>query len=125
MNKALLDSETRYTEIEKHSFALLVAAKKLRPYFQAHPIAVRTEHPIGKALQKGTSTLMAVWSQEMSEYGIDFHPRTAIKAQALADFVAEFSFTPDMGRAENDSTNNLLVRKRKDDPTGPIRCRTD
>ena len=120
MSKALLDAETRYTEIEKLSLALVIAAKKLRPYFQAHPIAVRTEHPIGKALQKGTSTRMAVWSQELSEYGIEFHPRTAIKGQALADFVAEFSYTPDMGRAENALANDTMTRKRKVDPTGPI-----
>ena len=40
ISKALLDAETPYTEIEKLSLTLLVAAKKLRPYFQAHPIAV-------------------------------------------------------------------------------------
>ena len=67
VNKALLDAETNYTEIEKLFRALLVAAKKLRPYFHAHPIAVRTGHLIGKALQKGTSTCMAIWSQELRE----------------------------------------------------------
>uniref|UniRef100_A0A2N9E2N4 RNase H type-1 domain-containing protein n=1 Tax=Fagus sylvatica TaxID=28930 RepID=A0A2N9E2N4_FAGSY len=30
------------------------------------------------------------WSIEMSEFHIDYRPRTAIKAQALADFIAEF-----------------------------------
>ena len=56
----------------------------------------------------------------MSEYGIELHPRTARKGQALADFVAKFSYTPDMGRAKNDSTNNAMMRKRKVDPKGPI-----
>ena len=63
---------------------------------------------------------MAIWSQELSEYEIEFHPRTAIKGQALADFVAEFSYAPDMGRAETDLNDNELTRKRKVDPTGPI-----
>uniref|UniRef100_A0A2N9FY65 RNase H type-1 domain-containing protein n=1 Tax=Fagus sylvatica TaxID=28930 RepID=A0A2N9FY65_FAGSY len=31
------------------------------------------------------------WSIEMSEFDIDYRPRTAIKAQALADFIAEFT----------------------------------
>uniref|UniRef100_A0A2N9F1B5 Uncharacterized protein n=1 Tax=Fagus sylvatica TaxID=28930 RepID=A0A2N9F1B5_FAGSY len=31
------------------------------------------------------------WSIEMSEFHIDYRPRTAIKAQALADFIAEFT----------------------------------
>ena len=33
VSKALLGAERRYTEIEKLSLALLVAAKKIRPYF--------------------------------------------------------------------------------------------
>ena len=31
------------------------------------------------------------WSIELSEFDIDYQPRTAIKAQALADFIAEFT----------------------------------
>ncbi len=31
------------------------------------------------------------WSIEMSEFDIDYRPRTVIKAQALADFIAEFT----------------------------------
>ena len=31
------------------------------------------------------------WSIEMSEFDIDYRPHTAIKAQALADFIAEFT----------------------------------
>jgi hypothetical protein len=63
---------------------------------------------------------MAIWSQELSEYGIEFHPRTALKGQALADFVAEFSYTPDMERAEADLNDDTLTWNRKVDPTGPI-----
>ena len=31
----------------------------------------------------------------MSEFDIEYHPRQAIKAQALADFIAEFTVTED------------------------------
>ncbi|XP_038687521.1 uncharacterized protein LOC119986902 [Tripterygium wilfordii] len=34
----MVDAETRYTEVEKFTLALLTAAQKLRPYFQAHTI---------------------------------------------------------------------------------------
>ena len=34
--KALQDAEMRYPKIEKLALALVVGAKKLRPYFQAH-----------------------------------------------------------------------------------------
>lgn len=36
--KVLLDAEARYSTLEKWALALVVAAQKLRPYFQAFPI---------------------------------------------------------------------------------------
>ncbi|XP_074324019.1 uncharacterized protein LOC141660940 [Apium graveolens] len=38
VSKRLLDAETRYTNMEKLVYALILAARKLRPYFQAHRI---------------------------------------------------------------------------------------
>ena len=34
---------------------------------------------------------MVQWAVELSQFDVDYRPRTAIKAQALADFVAEFT----------------------------------
>ncbi len=31
------------------------------------------------------------WAVELSEFDIEYRPRQAIKAQALADFIAEFT----------------------------------
>ena len=45
-SKALQDAETRYSNIEKLALALVMSARKLRPYFQAHSIIVLTNHPI-------------------------------------------------------------------------------
>ena len=52
ISKALLDTETRYTEMEKLALALVTAAKKLRPYFQAHTIIVLTNYPLKEILEK-------------------------------------------------------------------------
>ncbi|XP_074378676.1 uncharacterized protein LOC141720227 [Apium graveolens] len=46
VSKRLLDAETRYTSMEKLVYALILAARKLRPYFQAHRIEVRTAYPL-------------------------------------------------------------------------------
>ncbi|KAM1149253.1 hypothetical protein ACFX2B_029561 [Malus domestica] len=43
-NKALQDAETRYSNIDKLALALVMSARKLRPYFQAHSIIVLTNH---------------------------------------------------------------------------------
>ena len=37
------------------------------------------------------------WALELDQYGLVFRPRNIIKAQALANFIAEFA--PDLGNA--------------------------
>ncbi|XP_013739457.3 uncharacterized protein LOC106442301 [Brassica napus] len=46
VSEALLDVENRYSHLEKLALALIIAARKLRPYFQAHPIVVVTSFPV-------------------------------------------------------------------------------
>ena len=45
-------AEARYPRIEKITFALIMALRKIRPYFQANPIIVMTNQPIKKAMIK-------------------------------------------------------------------------
>ncbi|KAL5538664.1 hypothetical protein UlMin_044966 [Ulmus minor] len=81
----------------KLALALMVAARKLRPYFQAHTIIIPTKFPLKQVFQKPeASGRLAKWSIELGEFDIQFKPRTAIKGQALADFIAEFTYTPEM-----------------------------
>lgn len=69
-----------------------MASRKLKPYFQSHPIVVRTSQPIRKLLEsKNQSSHVANWANQLADYGIEFEPWTAIKAQALADFIAEMT----------------------------------
>ncbi|XP_071912270.1 uncharacterized protein [Coffea arabica] len=49
--------------------------------------------PLKKILSKpATSGRMVKWVVKLSKYDLDFRPQTAIKAQALADFIAEGVF---------------------------------
>ena len=52
VSQAFQGAETRYPRIEKITFALIVASRKLCPYFQANPIIVMTDQPIKKARNK-------------------------------------------------------------------------
>ena len=45
---------------------------------------------------------MVQWAIEFSQFDIKYHPRTAIKAQALADFIAEFTL-PDEGNLTSEA----------------------
>ena len=78
--------------MEKLILALVTAARKLRPYFQAHTIEVPTEYPMKQVLHKPeTSGRLMKWAIELSEFDIRNKPKTAIKGQVLADFVMEFT----------------------------------
>jgi ribonuclease HI len=94
-SKVLHGAEERYPRIEKLAFTLIVSTRRLRPYFQAHAIQVLTEYPMKKILQKPEfSGRLVNWSVELGQFDIEFHPRTAIKGQVLADFLLEFNNTP-------------------------------
>ncbi|KAM2576034.1 hypothetical protein TB2_007783 [Malus domestica] len=82
ISKALLDAETRYPKIEKLILALVVMARKLRPYFQAHTVIVMTQYPLQSILYGlDASQRVMKWALELGQYGLVFRPCTAIKAQ--------------------------------------------
>ena len=45
-SRALRGAEERYPPMEKLAFALVTTARKLKPYFQAHPVVVLTDRPL-------------------------------------------------------------------------------
>ena len=51
-----------------------------------------TDHPLKKAMNKlEAAGRLIQWAVELSEFDIRYQPRHAIKAQALADFISEFT----------------------------------
>ncbi|XP_022851304.1 uncharacterized protein LOC111373062 [Olea europaea var. sylvestris] len=99
VSKVLLDTETRYNLAEQLALALIVTARKLRQYFQSHPIIVLTNQPLKHILQRpDVSGRLLKWAIELGEFDIEFKPRPSIKTQALADFIAEL--TPKTKRPE-------------------------
>ena len=91
-NRALRGVEERYLRMENLILALVTAARKLRPYFQAHTIEVPTEYPMKQVLHKPeTFGRLMKWAIELSEFDIRYRPKIAIKGQVLADFVMEFT----------------------------------
>ena len=92
VSKTLLGAETRYLPLEKLALALMMASRKLSHYFHDHTIIVLTTFPL-KALFERMNFFERIlkWAVELGQYDIKFQPRTAIKAHALADFVAKFT----------------------------------
>ena len=96
ISKQLVDAETRYPEMEKLALALVIIARKLRPYFHSHPVSVLANDPLTQVLQKlDASGRLLKWATELSQFEIEFQPQPAIKGQDLANFIIEFSHKPD------------------------------
>jgi hypothetical protein len=105
-SRALKGAEERYPPMEKFVFALVTTARKLRLYFQAHTIVLLTNHPLWKAMNKPDAARPLIqWSIEFSEFDIDYRPRTTIKAQALADFIAEFTTKNNEPKEDDEQTS--------------------
>ena len=57
--------------MEKLAFALVTAARKLKPYFQAHTMIVLIDKPLRRALSSSkVAGRMALWVTELSEFNI-------------------------------------------------------
>jgi hypothetical protein len=91
ISKVLLESKARYQPVQKLLYAVLITSRKLRHYFQEYSISVVTDYPLGDILRNQDATgSISKWAVELGALNIDFKPRTAIKSQALVDFMAEW-----------------------------------
>ena len=91
-SQALRGAEGQYPMIKKLDFALVMASRKLRHYFQARVINVLTNHPQKKAMNKLEAVGQLIqWDIELSKFDVKYQARNAIKAQVLANFIAKFS----------------------------------
>ena len=89
VSKALSNSKLFYSELEKMAYAVVMASRKLRHYFEDHKTIVVTSQPIHDLFHnREASARISKWAVELSEFYIDFKRRTAIKSQVLVDFIA-------------------------------------
>ena len=51
ISEVLSNSKTRYPQIEKLLYVILIAKRKLRHYFESHPVIVMTSFPLGEVIQ--------------------------------------------------------------------------
>ena len=99
-------SSPRYPQMEKLAFVLIIVARKLKPYFQAHTIVVLTDKHLRKAMSSPEAAgRMALWAVELNDFDIQYRPRTAVKGQVLADFIAEFTIGDGQGAEEKRQWN--------------------
>jgi hypothetical protein len=115
ISEVLSDSKIWYPHVQKLLYALRITSCKLRHYFESHKITVITNIPLGDILHNRDATgRISKWEVELGALNIDFTPRRAIKSQALADFVVEWTeiqqptpdAIPDIGRCTSMDRSN-------------------
>ncbi|XP_071708672.1 uncharacterized protein [Rutidosis leptorrhynchoides] len=90
VSKVLQNGEVKYPAMEKLIYAFVHAARRLRRYFQEHPIQVFMDQPIKHVLTRPEiSGRMAKWAIELGEHEITFLPRHSVNSQVIADFLVE------------------------------------
>jgi ribonuclease HI len=94
ISEVLSETKIRYPQIQKLLYAVILTQRKLRHYFESHPVTVVSSFPLGEIIQcREASGRIAKWAVELMGETLSFAPRKAIKFQVLADFLAEWTDT--------------------------------
>jgi hypothetical protein len=92
VSEVLSPSKRNYTELKKVLYAVLMAFRKLRHYFQAYHIIVPSSQPLKDIMRNMEATgRVGKWVAELNEFTIDYVHRSSIQSQALADFIADWT----------------------------------
>jgi ribonuclease HI len=85
-------SKKNYTELEKVLYAVLMASRKLRHYFQAFHTIVPSSQPLKDIMRNIEATRrIGKWATELNEFSIDYVHRSSIQSQALAYFIVDWT----------------------------------
>jgi hypothetical protein len=92
ISEVLSETKTRYPQIKKLLYAVVLARRKLRHYFESHLVIVVSSFPLEEVIQNREATgRIAKWALELMGDGLAYAPQKAIKSQILADFLAEWT----------------------------------
>ena len=80
LSEVLSNLKQNYPHYQKMCYGVHFAAKKLKPYFQEHPITVVCTAPLGQIIGKrDASGRVSKWAIELAPYTIFYQPHRAGK----------------------------------------------
>jgi hypothetical protein len=102
LNDVLSPAKQRYLHYQKLAYGVVRLARRLRHYFQDHPIVVVREAPLSNIVKNTDITRrVSLLGIELSPQDITYEKPKAIKSQVLPDYICEWMEvqtpgTPDM-----------------------------
>jgi len=92
ISDVLNESKTRYPQIQKLIYTILITSRKLKHYFDGHRVLVTTCFPLGDILlNEYANGRIVKWAMELCPFSLNFQSRTTVKSQALVDFIEEWT----------------------------------
>jgi hypothetical protein len=73
INKVLNKSKSRYPQIQKLIYAILITSQKLKHYFDGYRMVVNTSFLLGDIIRnKDANGCIVKWAMELCPYSIEF-----------------------------------------------------
>jgi hypothetical protein len=81
ISEVLSKTKVCYSHIQKLLYAIVLTRRKLRHYFEGHPVTVVSSFPLGEIAQnREASGRIAKWAVELMGETLSYAPRKAIKS---------------------------------------------
>jgi ribonuclease HI len=91
ISKVLTESKQCHPHYQKLAYGVFLASRKLQHYFYDHKITVVSKAPLKDIINNNDAIgRVAKWGIKLASFDIDYKPRTAIKSQALVEFMADW-----------------------------------
>jgi hypothetical protein len=94
ISEVLSKTKACYPQVQKLLYTVVLARRKLRHYFESHPVMVVFSFLFGEIIRYSDAAgRIAKWSVELMGETLSYAPRKAIKSQILVDFIIEWTDT--------------------------------
>jgi ribonuclease HI len=97
LSRRVVDTETRYTHVERLCLVLYYACSKLRQYLLSNPCTVVSQYDVVRHMMHKpiSSGRLGKWAYSLIEYELSYDPLRAMKGQVVADFIVDYEIRDD------------------------------
>ncbi|KAL0282671.1 UNVERIFIED_CONTAM: hypothetical protein Sangu_2938500 [Sesamum angustifolium] len=111
LSRTMTPNELKNSPIEKLFLVLIFSIQKLKHYFQSHSIhLVSKANPLKYVMAKPVfSNRLARWYLQLQQFEITYVSQKAVKAQVLADFLADHPMPAEWEFSDDLPDEDVLV----------------